>query len=257
MKIACTAVLFLAAHTASAGRDDGAQVRLSSPFTSPALPWGETADAAVCPTALRGNQTAHSSPSPLPPAWIRGHRCFRRQGVDLCAYADPAFNGGQGVALLTSEGRLRQIIAQDSFKAASDASRAGSAAGRTVPYRDVPVPGKGLGLVATEPIKDLSLLMAHTPAVMADGTAIDALSVKEFAELVSQGVELLPEHHRRQYLNLSTHDVPVNYTMKVYQIFARNAFRTSVGDGGAPLHSVFTEGRARHFSTSLVPRADK
>jgi len=100
-----------------------------------------------------------------------------------------------------------------------------------------------LGLVATEVIKDLSLLMSHTPAVMADGKAIDGLSVKELADLLSQGIELLPEHHRNQYLNLSTHDVPTNYSMKVYQIFARNAFRTSIGDNGTALHSVFTEGK--------------
>jgi len=239
-----TVVLFLTTHTVSAGYAAAAQIRLPAQLTTPALPWGLAPDAAVCPLkATRGNQTASAGPPPLPPTWVRGHTCYLRQGVEFCAYVDPTFNGGQGVALLTSEERLRKIISQDSFKAASDASTTQGAAGRRVPYRDVEVPGKGLGLVATEPIRDLSLIMSHTPAVMADGKAIDALSVKDFAELTCQGIELLPEHHRAQYLNLSTHSVPVNYTMKVYQIFARNAFRTSVGDGGTPLHSVFTEGR--------------
>ena len=110
-------------------------------------------------------------------------------------------------------------------------------------YKAVPIHGKGLGLVSTELIRDLSSIMANTPAVMADAKAMSGMSVQEFANLLSQAIDLLPEHHRNLYLNLSTHDVPANYSMKLYQIFTRNGFSIDMGDGGEDLHSVFVEGR--------------
>ena len=244
MKLFTQTLLLLTACAVSAGPDAGAQVPLPSQLCQATLPWGLTTGEETCPSAVsRNNQTTTPADrAPLPPSWLRGYKCFKRGNATFCAFADPKFNDGVGVAVITTEERLAKIIQQEAFKTASRGSGASQPVIQRKPYIDVPVPGKGLGLVATEPIRDLSLLMSYTPAVMADGRAIDGLSVKEFAELASIGIELLPEQHRNQYLNLSTHDVPANYSMKVYQVFARNAFRTNVGDGGQPLHSVFTEG---------------
>ncbi|CAK7213052.1 hypothetical protein SCUCBS95973_001668 [Sporothrix curviconia] len=106
------------------------------------------------------------------------------------------------------------------------------------------IPGKDVGLLAARPIRRGERIMARTPAVMVDGAAVDALPVAAVAGLLHDAASSLPRPHRAQFFNLSTNygaDGSSKDANEAYQIFATNAFRTGIADGGPDLHSVFRD----------------
>ncbi len=135
-----------------------------------------------------------------------------------------------------------------------DAGHAAGASSRLFPpaYRAEAIPGKDMGLVATRAIRRGERIMARTPALMIDSDAIDGLRPAAFDALVHAAAAGLPDAHRAQYFNLSgnhgtSHDSSGSSSSDVvndaaYQVFATNAFRTSLNDGATDLHSVFVEG---------------
>ncbi|KAK8125789.1 SET domain-containing protein 5 [Apiospora kogelbergensis] len=174
----------------------------------------------------------------LPRSWVRGNHCFISGKTEYCAFAKPSFGNSEGVAVVTTPERVSKL-ATGIF---SDKG------GQTQPshesvsfYEDAEIPGKGIGLIATKPIRAGQRIMARTPAVMIDRSALDTLSENESVALLVQGVEALPDLHRSRYLNLTTHGSFVDRQARISQIFAVNSFRTWVGDQGADFHSVFTE----------------
>ncbi|SPQ22831.1 7e59549a-6beb-4047-8fcb-2e89e6e6e9e0 [Thermothielavioides terrestris] len=78
---------------------------------------------------------------------------------------------------------------------------------RTVPakYEMREIPGKGMGLVATEHIRRGDLILANTASLMIDYRAFNELTEAQYTELQAQAVSSLPSAHRAALLNLSTH----------------------------------------------------
>ncbi|KAK7969955.1 hypothetical protein PG996_001608 [Apiospora saccharicola] len=186
----------------------------------------------------RLNNTTKKVRHSSPPSWVRSKPCTKSGKTEYCAFTKPSFSGREGVSVVTTPERISRlakgIFSDEKSQARLPHSSASS-------YEDAEIPGKGIGLIATKPIRAGQRIMTRTPAVMIDRSALDALSEDVAVALLVQGVEALPTVHRDRYLNLTTHlDVP-DRQMRISQIFAVNSFRTGVGDQGADFHSVFTE----------------
>ncbi|KAK6865229.1 hypothetical protein PG990_005327 [Apiospora arundinis] len=174
----------------------------------------------------------------LPPSWVRGNHCINSGRTKYCAFTKPSFSSNEGISLITTPKRVSKLatgILSDKKDHTQTPQHSASF------YEDAEIPGKGIGLMATKPIRAGQRIMTRTPAVMIDRSALDTLSEDESIALLVQGVEALPEVHRNRYLNLTTHMTVVDRQMKISQIFAVNSFRTGVGDQEADFHSVFTE----------------
>lgn len=193
-----------------------------------------------------GTQDADDVDSAALPGWKSTGVCRRLGREEFCAFAKPSFNSGEGTALITTRTTLDELAALF----ASDAPVHGSPAhnswvpAESRPYVAVPVPGKGIGLRATQPIRTGHLVTARTPAVMVDGRALTGLAPRDLAQLLVPAVGGLPKHHLAQFLDLSTHDAAKDHTDKVHKIYSTNAYRTSIRRG-VDFHSTFVEGGFR------------
>ncbi|KAK7951081.1 uncharacterized protein PG986_006809 [Apiospora aurea] len=174
----------------------------------------------------------------VPPSWVRSKPCISAGKTEYCAFTKPSFSSSEGVSVVTTPERLSKLAKGIFSDKRGQAQLSHNSADS---YEDAEIPGKGIGLMATKPIRTGQRIMARTPAVMLDRGALDTLSEDESVELLIQGVEALPSIHRDRYLNLTTHISVPSREMRISQIFAVNSFRTGVGDQGADFHSVFTE----------------
>ncbi|KAK4209093.1 SET domain-containing protein 5 [Rhypophila decipiens] len=206
--------------------------------------------------------------------WSRGAICRRAGKDDFCAFTHSSFNNGEGISIITSPiyfvGMISQAPLSEPASAAGKKQPRARAAATEGPYKDVAFPGKGIGLMATEPIRAGRRIMARTPAVMVDDRAFRGLRRDDLALLLAQAILALPEPHVGRFLNLSSsHDAAdasgstsQSQMDLIYKIFTTNAFKTTVkvslpdtsaqapaGDGQEPkaevkeidFHSTFTE----------------
>ncbi|TLD16173.1 uncharacterized protein PgNI_00220 [Pyricularia grisea] len=198
-------------------------------------------------TNIRHNQSgtkydADDVDSAALPGWKSTGVCRRLGRDEFCAFTKPSFNSGEGTSLITTRTMLDELAALF----ASDAPVYGSPAhdswvpAESRPYAEVPVPGKGMGLRATQPIRVGHLVTARTPAVMVDGRALTGLAPHDLARLLVPAVGGLPGHHLAQFLDLSTHDAASDHMDKVHKIYSTNAYRTSIRHG-VEFHSTFVE----------------
>jgi len=159
--------------------------------------------------------TQHEDPNPKASSnpWSRGAVCRRAGREEFCAFTHATFNNGEGISLITTAARILALGSQppldlvnpDSDDPANkDAGPRGTVSHHPPPYRDVPIPGKGIGLVATEPIRAGRRIMTRTPAVMVDDKAFRGLRKDDQAILLVQAIVGLPEEHRNRFLNLSS-----------------------------------------------------
>lgn len=202
------------------------------------------ADFPACPrpeTVFRQNQ---SVVEPLPVSWVRKDKCHELNGQDFCAYVQPVFQRGEGISFVTTDSRISEISSRSPFKHVHGDVIEETSHGHAAAYAEAEIPGKGIGLVATQPIRAGQRIMSRTPAIIVDGRALEGLDKSRMSELVALAIEDLPTQHRHRFLNLSTHANVDSYADKAYQIFAINRYRTWLGNSRWEFHSVFTESKA-------------
>jgi len=164
--------------------------------------------------------------------WSRGPICRRAGHNEFCAFTHSAFNSHLGISLITTPARILLLGSQPPLNETLPSSSPSSVP--PPPYQDVSIPGKGIGLVATEPIRAGRRVMAATPAVMVDDKAFRGLRRDDLAMLLGQAIVSLPEQHSGKFLNLSGHFSDEETQLdRVYKIFSTNAFRTPVVGVGA------------------------
>lgn len=219
-------------------------------------------------------ETRKSSPSQSSSPWSRGAICRRVGQDDFCAFTHSSFNNGEGISVITTPAVFVGLSSQAPFNApiTSQETKHGSQAhsqnseedgdGQRQspdPYKDLFVPGKGIGLVATQSIRSGRRIMARTPAIMVDDRAFRGLRQGDLALLLAQGIAGLPDFHRSRFLNLSSsNSISTSHNMNtvseeeevnspksetkheeqaanmkrqvdlIYQIFTTNAFKTTL-----------------------------
>lgn len=191
-----------------------------------------------------GLTVSRNETAPIPDdEWIRGNVCLELPGGSdsgFCTFTHLSFNGGLGVSIVTTPEVFEKISALPVFTG-GHRSTVNVPEASPVPYRDVSIPGKGIGLVATTPVRTSEVYMARTPAVMLDDTAFRLLGRSRLTTLLTKAVDDLPREHRAEYLNLTTHSEMNTHEDRVYAIFMKNNFQTAIQDVEV-FHSTFTQG---------------
>lgn len=180
--------------------------------------------------------------------WIRGSICHEIPGgsdAEFCTFTHLSFNDGLGVSIVTTPEVFERVSALPVFAAPHGGRKTppapGPAPGPASAYRDVPIPGKGVGLVAARRLAAGETFLSRTPAVMVDDAAFRRLGRARLAELLARAADDLPAAHRAGYLALATHDEVRTPAERAYQVFMKNNFRTPIQDVEV-FHSTFTQG---------------
>ncbi len=192
---------------------------------------------------LEGDYSRHEGQLIRHKAWAQVGTCHHNKEDEFCAFSNPAFNGGDGISIITTRESMPKIASRSVFNDESDI-QGHHKSSDAAPYEVADIPGKGFGLIATESIRYGQLIMSRTPAVVVNTKAINGLERGHLADLLRNGIESLSEEHRRHYLNLSTHDSAGTYEERIYKIFKTNSFRTGTHDGESDFHSTFTKGES-------------
>lgn len=163
---------------------------------------------------------------PLPSPWRSSPTCQRPRGSpfnheEYCAFTDPTFSSGRSISIITSHERLEILAAQPPFhlidtptalspslvlktsllqQGSSSTSTISTSANPTntttpkpsstphKPYQPTRIPGKGFGLIATDPVPAGTLIMTSLPALMVDADAWKGFSRTPDDQLKLDGI---------------------------------------------------------------------
>lgn len=179
--------------------------------------------------------------------WSYGDACEDLGSAKFCSYTKTTFNDGFGVSFITTHKRLDEISSLPAFTK-SETKKPWKNASPS--FREEEVPGKGIGLVATRRIAAGELILARTPAVLVDDEGFAELGEGSLTRLLVQAVEALPEQHQSEYLKLTTHDEVDSHEGRIYQVFAKNNYRTRIANT-TDFHATFIDGI--FFKIPLAP----
>lgn len=197
------------------------------------------------------------------PGWTGPHECTGR----FCLYANAGglasgsagdtVHGDQGIVVITTKTGFERIkqISKDIEKAAAkkrqgDRSSSDSRSQSSdPPVRVVPIEGKGLGLVATRPLRRGDPLMTAYPALLAHRTFIDKVPRRQQHRLLVAAVRLMPDATREAFLAQAgqggwwdgSGDEDELLGAKVWDIVWTNSFQMDVGNsvGGKETQTQF------------------
>lgn len=91
-------------------------------------------------------------------------------------------------------------------------------------WKVVPVPGKGMGVVATRRLEIGDHIMSTTPSIMIDYNAVYDVPESRLRRMQVDGISYLPARHRAKFLNLTTHDFAQDHETTVNKIIVINSF---------------------------------
>ncbi|KAK5631124.1 hypothetical protein RRF57_006839 [Xylaria bambusicola] len=182
---------------------------------------------------LIGSNASHGSYLRGGP-WSVGNTCYEAGADEYCIYTALRFNDGEGLSLITTAESTEKITARSAFQHKVSIPRTDG------PYREVEIPGKSHGLVATKALQAGQNLISRTPALVVNTKAVEKLQRHKLDDLLARAVDSLPLAHRDEVLELSTHDIASTHTEKVGKIFRTNSFSTGFHDGKSNFRSLFT-----------------
>ncbi|GKT45360.1 uncharacterized protein ColSpa_05541 [Colletotrichum spaethianum] len=148
--------------------------------------------------------------------WHGPHACA---GV-YCVYSRPSFASGRGIVLVSTaynaeEASHLSAFATDSIKGEGDSEL----------FRVVEMPGKGLGLVANQPIRRGQRIMAHPPAVVVHRRFVDEIDLEGQYRLLDVAAAQLPEETRKAFMAQMGQAAAHKSTgQKVHDIMHTNSF---------------------------------
>ncbi|KAI1390792.1 SET domain-containing protein [Hypoxylon trugodes] len=182
-----------------------------------------------------------SKKQPPKKVWRLGGLCLGLRADKHCVFANPTFNHGEGITVITTMKSMSAIATRPVFTGERNERPGEIEPNATGPYREVVIEGKGIGLVATRKIRAGELIMALTPSVMVSEDAVKSLSKRDLSALLVRASEQLPSHHKENIEKLSTHSETKTQEEKLHKILETNSFRTGYHDGDNPFYSLFTE----------------
>ncbi|KAK2055992.1 SET domain-containing protein [Colletotrichum caudatum] len=123
--------------------------------------------------------------------WHGPHACA---GV-YCSYSRPSFAGGRGIVLVTTP-----VSAEEASHLPAFAAEPAAGEGDGGLFRVAEMPGKGLGLVANQPIRRGQRIMAHPPAVVVHRRFVDDIDPEEQYRVLEDAAARLPEAAREAFM---------------------------------------------------------
>ncbi|KAI1854736.1 hypothetical protein JX265_002373 [Neoarthrinium moseri] len=156
--------------------------------------------------------------------WPHATPCARNGTKEFCVYSDPEF-AGRGIGILTSPERAIEIAKSKVFNDPEVSEAIDELNAEESPrWMVAEVPGKGMGLIATQNLEMGDHIMSTSASVMIDYSVFYEVTEAQLLEMQAAAVENLPKRHRTAFLNLSTHDHAENYQTQVSKVILTNAF---------------------------------
>lgn len=203
------------------------------------------------PSNHKRNEIHHQQP---PSPWSRSPTCRRPSAgtapsSEICTFTHPTFHNGHGISVITTPERIRLLtsshpLLNHATPPPPPPPASGTTADDDKPYKQTPVPNKGLGLLATSPIRAGTRLMAATPAVLVDDAAWRGMSRRDLDVLIAEAVGSLPNATREGVMGLSVGERWDGG--REHGVLAGNGFRVFVKAGGkadgVEFQGVFVDG---------------
>jgi hypothetical protein len=185
------------------------------------------------------------SHSPSNRAWTRASSCTANGTTEYCIFVSSTFANGRGIAVLTSPDRADYIANLPSFTDPEVLAHENKDVDpQLAKFKMVHVPGKDIGVVATQPFQRGDHIMTFTPAIVIDYGMFDDLADADMHRLQAEAIDYLPSELRGRFLNLSTHDGASSHIERVEKILRTNAFDVDVEDENTNgLYVVFPESK--------------
>lgn len=183
------------------------------------------------------------SHSPANRAWTRASSCTANGTAEYCIFVSSTFANGRGIAVLTSPDRADYIASLPGFTDPEVLAHENvDEDPETSKFKMVHVPGKDMGVVATQPFQRGDHIMTFTPAIVIDYAMFDELPEADMHRLQAEAIDYLPSNLRGRFMNLSTHDGANGHLERVDKILRTNAFDVDVDDeNDNGLYVVFPE----------------
>ncbi|KAI1337883.1 hypothetical protein F5Y15DRAFT_425587 [Xylariaceae sp. FL0016] len=178
--------------------------------------------------ALEESKAVSSEPydaSPVSSAFPIASPCARNGTTSYCVYSDPSFADHRGISFLTTSTQAQRLARSSIFRKPSlhaDVPDLNAASSPRWAVRAVP--GKGMGLFATQRLELGDRVMSATPSIMIDYSVYESLGPGAIHELQAAAIGALPAAHRAAFMELSTHDGAASHIERVEKIMLTNAF---------------------------------
>ena len=143
----------------------------------------------------------------------------------LCVYTDDTFAAGRGISIVTTPSLARQFTVLPAFLDESTHALHNINTPTSV-YTTTSIPGKGIGMLATQPLAFGDRVTSYTPAFLA--YLESELSTLDREVLWRIAIEQLPLQLRENFLSLAT--VYGDERVRVQDIVKANTFQVMVGD---------------------------
>lgn len=138
----------------------------------------------------------------------------------LCVYTDATFAHNRGISLFTTPTLAKKFASLPAFRNPSALTAQGINQ-PTHAYRATPIPGKGIGMLASRPLKFGDRVTAYTPAFIA--YLESELSTPDREAFWRVAIEQLPEALRSEFLSLAT--VYGDERIRVQDVVKANTFQ--------------------------------
>ncbi|GAB1320204.1 hypothetical protein MFIFM68171_10414 [Madurella fahalii] len=168
-------------------------------------------------------------------AWTHTSPCFQllSSNQEYCVFTDTNFADGRGISLIMGARRANYLATSPAFVEPELNRGVNQDLNRTIPakYKVQEIPGKGMGVVATEHIRRGDLIIANTLSLLIDLEAY-SLPKDEYLQLEAAAVDHLPSAHRAALLALSTHDeANLPHAEHIDKLIDTNSFNIYPDDG--------------------------
>jgi hypothetical protein len=204
-----------------------------------------------------GNENATRAAGVPATPWTHNSPCFRDDNGEFCVYSSASFAEGRGISIFTNAEKASHLLQKPAFTSPKIEPYVNQDINQTIPhkYKAVPIPGKDMGVVATEPLQLGDHIMSTTVSLMLDYEVFNAVPQQDQLRLQAHAVDVLPPSHRERLLQLSTHSDVDGHLVKVEKILATNAFDVEIDNQEeSSFYAVFNE-ISRH-NHDCRPNAD-
>ncbi|EXJ74801.1 uncharacterized protein A1O5_01497 [Cladophialophora psammophila CBS 110553] len=172
-------------------------------------------------------------------------------GDQLCVYTDTTFSNGRGISIFTTPQIAQEFASllpfQDPSALSSRGINPGSGNVDNMPWYTAPIPGKGVGMLASRSLQRGDLITAYTPYLLAHMENV--LSTPERERFLRVALDQLPAASRDVYLGLAK--IYGEPSVVVQDVVKANAFEMQIG--GQMHLAVFPE--ASRMNHACAPNA--
>jgi hypothetical protein len=147
----------------------------------------------------------HSHDFDAQSSWTVKPRCLRQHNETerYCVYTDRTFASNRGISIVTNADHSPSILQLPAFT--NEGILVGSNSETDPRYEQRPIPGKGLGLVATRPIHRGEELFRSTPVLILEEDVYEGFQDDDRTSFYHTAIKQLPKAANKKFHDLMGH----------------------------------------------------